>query len=111
MISEDKETVTSGAGQGWSEVYQALEPYGLYAIGGRLKSIGVGGLTLGGGINYFGNKYGFTADTTSAYEVVLSTGMVVTATAKNHPELFWGLKGGLNNLGGNIVLNSLSDVR
>jgi FAD/FMN-containing dehydrogenase len=57
-------------------------------------------LTLGGGINYFGNKYGFTMDTVAAFEIVLSTGKVVTASATSHPDLFWALKGGLNNFGG-----------
>lgn len=99
VIAADKKSIQSGAGQSWYNIYSALEPYGLYAIGGRLKTIGVGGLTLGGGINYFAVKYGFTMDTVIAYEIVLASGQVVTATAKANSDLFWALKGGGNNFG------------
>jgi FAD/FMN-containing dehydrogenase len=99
VISADNSTVQSGTGQGWVTVYSALEPYGIYAIGGRLKSIGAGGLTLGGGISYFSNKYGLTMDTVVAYEVILASGKVINATARLNADLFWALKGGGNNFG------------
>lgn len=56
-------------------------------------------MTLGGGINYLGNKYGFTMDTVEAFEVVLSSGRVVSASALSNPDLFCALKGGSNNFG------------
>lgn len=83
----------------WIDVYTALEPYGRIAIGGRLASIGIAGLTLGGGINYFTNKWGFAMDNILAYEVVTGKGKVVTANATHHRDLFWALKGGSNNFG------------
>ncbi|KAF4549947.1 FAD-binding domain-containing protein 74 [Elsinoe fawcettii] len=98
-LSEDKATVAVGAGNRWREVYQALEPEGLYVIGGRLSSIGVAGVTLGGGVNYLINKYGFSMDQVVSYEVVVGNGTLVTASAQSEPDLFWALKGGNSNFG------------
>lgn len=81
------------------DVYGALAPYGLYTIGGRMKTIGVPGLSLIGGFHYLINKYGYTMDNILGYEVVLGNGTQVTANAKSNPELFWSLKGGANNFG------------
>lgn len=92
-------SITAGAGNGWIDVYSALGEHGLYCIGGRLKSIGVAGLTLGGGVSYLSAKYGLAADNVLAYEVVLSSGNVVIATSKTNSDLFWALKGGSNNFG------------
>lgn len=83
----------------WVDVFTALEPYGRIVIGGRLASIGIAGLTLGGGINYFTNKWGFAMDNVLAYEVVTGEGEVLTANATHHRDLFWALKGGSNNFG------------
>lgn len=99
-ISTDLSTVSAGAGLGWISVYSALEKYGLYAIGGRYKSIGVAGLTLGGGLNYFAAKYGFTMDNVVSFEVVIASGDIVNASATEKPDLFWALKGSGSNFGG-----------
>ncbi|KAL2688921.1 hypothetical protein Neosp_002971 [[Neocosmospora] mangrovei] len=92
-------TYDVGPGNRWVDVYTALEPYGLYSIGGRLKTIGVPGLSLIGGFHYFSNKYGFAMDNIVKYEVVLANGTQVVASKTSHPDLFWGLKGSANNLG------------
>ncbi|KAI9147354.1 putative fad binding domain-containing protein [Paramyrothecium foliicola] len=96
-------TIAVGPGARWVDVYNALDPHGQYTIGGRLKSIGVPGLTLIGGFHYLINKYGFTMDNIVRYEVVLGNGTQVVADAKTHADLFWALKGGANNFG--IVTN------
>ncbi|KAL4815714.1 FAD binding domain protein [Aspergillus spinulosporus] len=93
----DNETITVSPGMTWYDVYSALEPYGRVAIGGRLKTIGVPGLTLIGGVSYFSNKYGFAMDNVVDYEVVLGNGTKIVASATSHPDLFWALKGGANN--------------
>ncbi|KAF4237421.1 hypothetical protein CNMCM8980_005501 [Aspergillus fumigatiaffinis] len=93
------ETIDVGPGMTWYDVYSALDPYGRIAIGGRLKTIGVPGLTLIGGVHYFINKYGFAMDNVVRYEVVLGNGTQVVASATSHPDLFWALKGGANNFG------------
>lgn len=59
-VSENEKSVEAGSGLNWYELYAAIEPHGIMVVGGRLKTIGVGGLTLGGGISYFTSKYGFT---------------------------------------------------
>jgi len=92
-------TVDAGPGLEWYDVNVALEAYGKVAIGGRLKTIGVAGLTLGGGIHYFNNKYGFAMDNVVAYEIVTGQGRILTATSTQHSDLFWALKGGANNFG------------
>ncbi|KAF4962772.1 hypothetical protein FSARC_9176 [Fusarium sarcochroum] len=92
-------SVSVDAGSKWNEVYDALSPYGLYTIGGRLKTIGVPGLTLIGGLHYFTNKYGWTADNVLEYHVVLGNGTQVVANRTTHADLYWALKGGANNFG------------
>lgn len=88
-----------GPGNRWVDVYSALAPYGSYTIGGRLKSIGVPGLTLIGGVSYFLNKYGFAMDNVIRYDVVLGNGTQVEASKTANCDLFWALKGGANNFG------------
>ncbi|GAP92497.1 putative FAD binding domain-containing protein [Rosellinia necatrix] len=92
-------TIELGPGNRWVDVYNALQPYGLYAVGGRLKTIGVPGLSLIGGFHYFNNKYGMTMDQHISYDVVLGNGTQVVANATSNPDLFWALKGGGSNFG------------
>ncbi|KAF7895725.1 uncharacterized protein EAF01_009687 [Botrytis porri] len=67
--------------------------------GGRLKTIGVPGLTLIGGVHYFNNKYGYAMDKVVNYGVVLGNSTQVKTSADCNPDLFWALKGGANNFG------------
>jgi FAD/FMN-containing dehydrogenase len=99
QISADNSTVEVGPGLRWFDVYSYLEPYDRIVIGGRLKTIGVPGLTLIGGVHYFANKYGYAMDNVVSYDVVLGNGTQVTATANSSSDLFWALKGGANNFG------------
>lgn len=92
-------TIDVSPGMTWYDVDTALDPYGLAAIGGRMKTIGVPGLTLIGGVHYFINKYGFAMDNVVSYDVVLGNGTQVIASATQNPDLFWALKGGANNFG------------
>ncbi|KAI9648725.1 hypothetical protein NHQ30_003365 [Ciborinia camelliae] len=99
QISADNSTINVGPGNTWYDVYSYLEPYGRVVIGGRLKTIGVPGLTLIGGVHYFTNKYGFAMDNVVSYDVVLGNGTQVIASANSSSDLFWALKGGANNFG------------
>lgn len=99
VVDAESETIDVGPGSRWVDVYNALDEYGLYTIGGRMKTIGVPGLTLIGGFHYFINKYGFTMDNVVSYDVVLGNGTQVVANKTDNFELFWALKGGANNFG------------
>lgn len=88
-----------GPGQTWEEVYTWISGYGLAVAGGRYGQVGVGGLLLGGGINYFGNRYGWSHNTVVRYQVVIADGSILEVSAQSHPDLFWALKGGSNNFG------------
>ncbi|KAJ5162801.1 uncharacterized protein N7500_004631 [Penicillium coprophilum] len=81
------------------EVYSALEPHGRVCIGGRMKTIGVPGLSLIGGFHYFNNKYGYAMDNVVAYDVVLGNGTQINVNKTSNGDLFWALKGGANNFG------------
>ncbi|RYP58942.1 hypothetical protein DL769_008747 [Monosporascus sp. CRB-8-3] len=98
-LSADKSTVLVGAGATWDAVYAKLDPLGLSVNGGRAAGVGVGGLTLGGGISYFSPRYGWTCDVVSNFQVVLADGRIVDANATSNPDLFVALKGGNNNFG------------
>ena len=88
-----------GAGLTWGEVAAALHPLGLGLSSGDNASVGIGGLALGGGIGWFARKYGLTIDHIRSIEVVTADGQVVTASADEHPDLFWAIRGGGGNFG------------
>lgn len=69
VVSADKKQTAVGAGNVWYDVYTKLQPMGLTVIGGRVSAIGVGGLTLGGGISFFSNRYGWACDNVNNYQV------------------------------------------
>lgn len=98
-LNSDKSVLTLQPGFRWSQVYSWLAPHNLVVAGGRLGPVGVPGLLLAGGINFHGNQVGFSADTVLSYEVVLASGKIVTATARDNADLFWALKGGSSNFG------------
>ncbi|KAF4809481.1 Bifunctional solanapyrone synthase [Colletotrichum siamense] len=98
-LSDNKATVSVGAGHRWRDVYSYLQPFGLAVVGGRIGGVGVSGLLLGGGISFYSNQYGFAADNVVRYQAVLASGLVVEATATNaYSDLYWALKGGGNSL-------------
>lgn len=98
-IDVKSEIVDVGPGNNWYDVYSALESYGRVCIGGRMKTIGVPGLSLIGGFHYFNNKYGYAMDNVISYDIVLGNGTLINVTREDHSDLFWALKGGANNYG------------
>ncbi|KAF8486364.1 FAD dependent oxidoreductase [Russula ochroleuca] len=91
-------TVDVGAGLIWDQVYKTLEPTGVNVLGGRIPGIGVAGLTLGGGYSFLSSQYGLTLDNVAGYELVLPNGTVTNVTS-DEDDLWFGLRGGLNNFG------------
>ncbi|KAK8112568.1 oxidoreductase [Apiospora sp. TS-2023a] len=99
-LSEDKSRVTVGAGATWDAVYAQLDPLGLSVVGGQIAGVGVGGLTLGGGLSYFGPREGWACNQVTQFAVVLADGsQVVAGEEGENADLWWGLRGGSNNLG------------
>ncbi|KAK7531569.1 uncharacterized protein J3D65DRAFT_119050 [Phyllosticta citribraziliensis] len=99
QLSDDRSIVSVGTGNKWVDVYEALEPHGLAVIGGRVSAIGVGGLTLGGGISFFSGLHGWACDNVVNYELVTGSGVVLQVNESSHPDLYWSLRGGGNNFG------------
>ncbi len=78
---------------------EATAAYGLATGFGDTASVGIGGLTLGGGVGYLVRKHGLTIDNLLAAEVVTADGQIRPVDDRNHPDLFWAIRGGGGNFG------------
>jgi len=89
----------AGAGLTWAELDRETQAFGLATTGGRVTSTGIGGFTLGSGSGWLERVHGWAVDNLLSADVVTADGRVLTASADEHPELFWGLRGGGGNFG------------
>ncbi|OPG01494.1 FAD-binding oxidoreductase [Microbispora sp. GKU 823] len=99
VVDKERHLVRIGGGATWGQVASVLAPHGLAISSGDTRSVGVGGLTLSGGIGWKVRKYGLALDNVVAAEVVTADGRVVHANAEENPELFWAIRGGGGNFG------------
>ncbi|KAF2472309.1 FAD-binding domain-containing protein [Lindgomyces ingoldianus] len=98
-IDVGENSVSIGAGARWGAVYDALDGTGRGVSGNRSAKGGIGGLALQGGVSFFSSREGFVCDNVLNYEVVLASGEIVNANAKENSDLWIALRGGGNNFG------------
>ena len=91
--------VRAGAGLLWGELDAATQAHGLAVTGGRISDTGVAGLTLGSGSGWLERRHGLSADSLVGATVVTASADVVHASEREHPDLFWALRGGGGNFG------------
>ncbi|TDZ13410.1 FAD-dependent monooxygenase yanF [Colletotrichum spinosum] len=96
---EKRKVASIEPGSNWGEVYEALDPHGVTAVGGRASVVGVGGFVSGGGYSFHTNSHGFSCDQVVNFEIVLANGTIVNANAYENPDLWKAQKGGSGNFG------------
>jgi FAD/FMN-containing dehydrogenase len=95
----DSQTAWAETGLTAVEFSEAVGAHG-HAVGfGDTGSVGVGGITLGGGVGYLVRKFGMTIDALLAAEIVTADGSIRTVDADHEPDLFWAIRGGGGNFG------------
>jgi len=98
-IDAKQRTAWAEAGLTAGEVTTAAAAHGLAVGFGDTGSVGIGGITLGGGIGYFVRKHGLTIDNLLAAEIVTADGEILQVDDKSNPDLFWAIRGGGGNFG------------
>ncbi|KAI0260047.1 hypothetical protein BC834DRAFT_973749 [Gloeopeniophorella convolvens] len=91
-------TVDVGSGLVWDDVYKVLDSTGFNVVGGRIPTVGVAGVSLGGGFSFLSSQYGLAIDNIEAFELVFPNGTTTSVTSEN-TDLWFALKGGFNNFG------------
>ncbi len=98
-IDAGSQVVRAAGGLTSGKVTSAAAPHGLAVGFGDTASVGIGGLTLGGGVGYLVRKHGLTIDHLLGAEVVTADGRVLEVDADRQPDLFWAIRGGGGNFG------------
>ncbi|TKC99220.1 FAD-binding oxidoreductase [Polyangium fumosum] len=98
-VDPTRRTVRAQAGLTWRELDHETQAFGLATTGGQCSATGVAGVTLGGGIGWLMRQHGLSIDNLLSVDLVTADGRLVTASADENAELFWGLRGGGGNFG------------
>lgn len=99
VVDAETGLVRIGSGATWGEVAETLREPGLAITSGDTSSVGVGGLTQGGGLGWMVRKYGLAIDNLVGATVVIADGRVLHATETENEDLFWAIRGGSGNVG------------
>ena len=99
QIDPESRTAWAETGLTAGEFTTAAAKHGLAVGFGDTGSVGIGGITLGGGVGYLVRKYGLTIDSLLAAEVVTADGQIRHVDEQTHPDLFWAIRGGGGNFG------------
>jgi len=98
-VDEQRKVAHAQAGCLLGDVDRETQARGLASLLGFVSNTGIAGLTLGGGFGYLSRRFGWTSDTLQSVELVIADGRIVRASENEHPDLFWGLRGGGGNFG------------
>jgi hypothetical protein len=99
QIDSEKRMARAEAGLTSGEFLRATQSFGLAIPTGVFSTVGLSGLTLGGGIGWLSSRYGLTIDNLLAVEMVTADGTLLTISATEHLDLFWAVRGGGGNFG------------
>jgi FAD/FMN-containing dehydrogenase len=94
-----RRTARAEGGVTWGEFDHETQAFGLATTGGSVSDTGIAGLSLGGGLGWLAGKCGLSCDNLLSADVVTAGGKVLVASANEHADLFWGLRGGGGNFG------------
>src|SRR6266540_2568341 len=98
-VDPESKTARAEGGVTWGEFDHETQAFGLATTGGSVSDTGIAGLTLGGGLGWLAGKCGLTCDNLLSADVVTADGKLLVASASEHTDLFWGLRGGGGNFG------------
>ncbi|MGN9907794.1 FAD-binding oxidoreductase [Phytohabitans sp. LJ34] len=107
-VDPDARRARVPAGKTWGDVVPEVTRHGLTALHGSSATVGVIGYLLGGGLSFYGRRFGLAANSVRSLTVVLADGEVVEANATHRPDLFWALRGGGGGFG--VVVEAEIDL-
>jgi len=98
-VDPARRTARAEPGLTWGEFDHETQAFGLATTGGFVPTTGIAGLTLGGGLGFLMRQCGLTCDNLLSVDLVTADGQRLSASATEHADLFWGVRGGGGNFG------------